>query len=52
MAKEIRVIQYGLGPIGCAMARHVLERSGLKLVGGVDVDPSKVGRDLGQVIGT
>ncbi len=51
MAKEIRVIQYGLGPIGCMMARHVLERPGLKLVGGVDVDPNKVGKDLGQVVG-
>jgi len=51
MSKRIRVIQYGLGPIGCAMARHVLERSGLELVGGVDIDPNKVGKDLGQVIG-
>jgi 4-hydroxy-tetrahydrodipicolinate reductase len=33
------------------MARHVLERSGLELVGGVDVDPVKVGRDLGMVLG-
>ncbi len=51
MAKPIRVIQYGLGPIGCAMARHVLERPGLQLVGGVDIDPNKVGKDLGEVIG-
>lgn len=51
MAKPIRVIQYGLGPIGCMMARHVLERPGLQLVGGVDIDPNKVGKDLGQVIG-
>jgi hypothetical protein len=51
MSDRIRVIQYGLGPIGCAMARHVLERSGVELVGGVDVDPNKVGKDLGQVIG-
>lgn len=28
MAAKIRVIQYGLGPIGSAMARHVLEREG------------------------
>jgi len=47
----IRVIQYGLGPIGCAMARHVAEREGLELVGGVDIDPVKTGRDVGEVIG-
>ena len=51
MADTIRVIQYGLGPIGRAVARHVVERAGVELVGGVDIDASKVGRDVGQVIG-
>jgi hypothetical protein len=51
MSNEIRVIQYGLGPIGSAVARHIVERSELKLVGGVDVDPAKVGQDVGEVIG-
>jgi 4-hydroxy-tetrahydrodipicolinate reductase len=51
MAEEIRIIQYGLGPIGSAVARHVVERGGLKLVGGVDIDPAKAGKDLGLVIG-
>ena len=51
MSEKIRVIQYGLGPIGSAVARHVCERDGLELVGGVDVDPAKVGEDLGRAIG-
>ena len=51
MPGRIRVIQYGLGPIGCAVARHVVERAGLVLVGGVDIGPAKVGEDVGQVIG-
>jgi len=51
MAERIRVLQYGLGPIGCAVARHVVERPGLELVGGVDIDPAKAGRDVGEVIG-
>ncbi|HSJ56305.1 MAG TPA: dihydrodipicolinate reductase [Anaerolineae bacterium] len=51
MADTIRVIQYGLGPIGSAVARHIVERDGLELVGGVDVDPAKVGKDVGEVIG-
>ena len=50
MLEKIRVIQYGLGPIGSAVARHVTERAGLELVGGVDVDPAKTGRDVGEVI--
>ncbi len=51
MSNSIRVIQYGLGPIGSAVARHVVEREGLELVGGVDVDPAKMGKDMGEVIG-
>jgi 4-hydroxy-tetrahydrodipicolinate reductase len=51
MSERTRVIQYGLGPIGSAAARHVVERAGLELVGGVDIDLAKVGKDVGEVIG-
>ena len=51
MVDGIGVIQYGLGPIGTGCARLVCAREGLKLVGAVDVDPAKVGRDVGEVIG-
>jgi hypothetical protein len=50
-ANCVGVIQYGLGPIGCAVARHVVERAGLDLTGAVDIDPAKVGQDVGRVIG-
>ena len=49
--RNIRVVQYGLGPIGSAVAYHVVERSGLELVGAVEIDPKKVGQDAGQAIG-
>ena len=51
MANEIRVVQYGLGPIGSAIARLIHSRDALKLVGGVDIAPEKVGTDLGDAIG-
>jgi len=47
----IRVLHVGLGPIGAAVARQVATRRGFKPVGAVDVDPGKLGRDLGQIIG-
>ncbi|MGC9334863.1 MAG: dihydrodipicolinate reductase [Anaerolineae bacterium] len=50
MPNRIRIVQYGLGPIGTAVARHVVERGGLELVGAVDIDPAKVGKDAGEVI--
>ena len=54
MASEtgpIRVMHVGLGPIGAAVVRQVAERKGFKIVGAVDIDPAKVGRDLGEVAG-
>ena len=51
VSENTRVIQYGLGPIGSAVARHVVERAGLELVGGVDIAPDKVGKDVGEAIG-
>ncbi len=46
----IRVLLVGLGPIGASVARQVVERKGFTLVGAVDVDPQKVGRDVAGVI--
>jgi 2,4-diaminopentanoate dehydrogenase len=47
----IRVIHFGLGPIGAGVVRQVANRKGLKIVGAVDIDPAKIGRDLGEVAG-
>ncbi|MEX2661966.1 MAG: hypothetical protein WD227_08550 [Vicinamibacterales bacterium] len=47
----IRVIHFGLGPIGAAVVRQVAGRKGFKIVGAVDIDPAKVGRDLGELTG-
>lgn len=47
----IRVLHYGLGPIGAAVVRQVAARRGFRIVGAVDIDPAKTGRDLGEVAG-
>ena len=49
MNRPIRVIQYGLGPIGASIVRLMLEKAGLRIVGAVDIDPEKAGKDLGVV---
>lgn len=46
---SIRVLHFGLGPIGAAVVRQVAERRGLRIVGAVDIDPAKAGRDLGEI---
>ncbi len=51
MPSVLRVLSFGLGPIGLATARLVLQKTSLQLVGAVDTDPAKVGRDLAELLG-
>ncbi len=46
---KIRVAHVGLGPIGAAILRQLAARRDILIVGAVDVDPAKVGRDVGEV---
>jgi hypothetical protein len=48
---SIRVTHFGLGPIGAAIVKQVAARPGFKIVGAIDIDPAKLGRDLGEVVG-
>jgi 2,4-diaminopentanoate dehydrogenase len=49
--KKIRAIQYGVGPIGAAIARLMREKQSIEVIGAIDTDPAKAGRDLGEVVG-
>jgi 4-hydroxy-tetrahydrodipicolinate reductase len=49
--QPITVAQYGIGPIGAEIARVLLMKPWVKVVAAVDVDPNKIGKDLGDVIG-
>jgi 4-hydroxy-tetrahydrodipicolinate reductase len=48
---SFNVAQYGIGPIGAEIARLLLTKPWVNLVAAVDIDPNKIGRDLGEVIG-
>jgi 2,4-diaminopentanoate dehydrogenase len=49
--KKIRVVQFGVGPIGASIVRLMRQKHSLEIVGAVDKDPAKAGRDLGEVVG-
>lgn len=51
MKKKIRVIQYGVGPIGAGIVRLMREKQAIEIVGAIDKDPAKAGRDLGELVG-
>ena len=51
MARSLRVVVSGLGPIGQGVARLLLGTEGLQVVGATDVSPSLAGQDLGVILG-
>lgn len=51
MAKPIKVIQYGLGAMGSVMAKMILEKKDLKLVGVIVHHKEDAGKDVAELIG-
>ena len=47
----IRVALIGLGPIGAAVGRQLASRPGFTIGGGIDIDPAKAGKRVGDIIG-
>ncbi len=49
-SQSYRVVLYGLGAIGIGTGKLVLKRSNLELLGAVDIDENKAGRDLYELM--
>ncbi|MFH1706731.1 MAG: dihydrodipicolinate reductase [Planctomycetota bacterium] len=49
--RTIRIIQYGLGPIGSRVTQFLVQRPWARIVAGIDIDPAKAGRDVGALAG-
>ena len=50
--ENIKVIIWGLGAMGASIAKMILTKKGIEIVGIIDKDPSNLGKDLGEVINT
>lgn len=48
---KIKVAQFGLGPIGLNTLKLAAAKPWAQVVGGIDIDPEKVGQDLGDLTG-
>jgi hypothetical protein len=51
MQDTVRVIQYGVGVIGSSVIQLLSEKPWVKIVGAIDIDPVKIGRDVAVVAG-
>lgn len=48
--QNIKVVQIGLGQIGQECIKIMLNRPKLELRGAIDIDPKKVGKDIGELL--
>lgn len=50
MAETLKFIQFGMGPIGEKIVRYLIERENVELDAAVDIDPAKIGQDVGELL--
>ena len=48
---KIKIAQFGLGPIGIETLKLAATKPWAQIVGGVDIDPNKIGKSLTEVTG-
>ncbi len=48
---KVKVVLHGVGAVGSLIARALLEKRGVEIVGAIDVAKDKVGKDLGEFLG-
>ena len=48
--QKIRIVCYGMGAVGSRIAKLLLEKEGIQIVGVIDIATDKVGKDLGEVL--
>lgn len=49
--KTVKIVSYGIGVIGQRLAKHLLTKEGIEIVGAIDINPNILGKDLGEVLG-
>src|SRR5436190_1428003 len=48
---KIKLAQFGLGPIGLETLKLAATKPWAEIVGGIDIDPAKIGKDLSELTG-
>lgn len=49
--RKVNVILYGVGAVGSLIAKFLLQKKGIAIVGAIDIAKNKVNKDLGEVLG-
>lgn len=49
--RKVKIVLYGVGAVGSLIAKFLLEKEGVNIVGAIDIAKDKVGKDLGKALG-
>jgi len=49
--RKVKVVLYGVGAVGSLIAKFLLEKEEVDIVGAIDIAKDKVSKDLGEVLG-
>ena len=49
--EKVRIVLYGIGAVGSMIAKSLIQKKGIQIVGAIDVAKDKVDKDLGVVLG-
>lgn len=49
-SQPMNVLSFGLGPIGMEILKQSLQSSDVNVIGAIDIDPEKVGKDIGLLV--
>lgn len=50
MRSEIKIVFFGLGPMGARIASLILKKRGIRIVGAIDIAKELVGKNLGKIL--
>jgi 4-hydroxy-tetrahydrodipicolinate reductase len=48
--KTVKAVLYGIGAVGSLVAKFLLQKEGIEIVGALDIAEAKIGKDLGRIL--
>jgi len=49
--EKVKIVLYGVGAVGSLIAKYLLQKEDIKIVGAIDITEDKVGKDLSEILG-
>ena len=51
MNGKVNIVLYGVGAVSSLIAKALLQKNEMEIIGAIDLAEDKIGRDLGDILG-